>query len=93
MTPINIQFTRFSAYYSPLISTVTGGFLKDEGMDSTALLGNFCFVGSQQSACTQLARQCAFFTRRWLQTPSSPQPYFEALRDGKVVQVIYNVQV
>ena len=69
-------------------------FLKsDEGMDSTALLGNFCFVGSQQSACTQLANLCAYFTRRWLQNPSSPQTYFEALRDGKVVQVIYNVQV
>ena len=35
MTPINIQFTRFSAFYSPLISTVTGGFLKDEGLDPT----------------------------------------------------------
>jgi len=33
--PINIQFTRFSAFYSPLISTVTGGFLKDEGLDPT----------------------------------------------------------
>ncbi|MBQ12270.1 MAG: hypothetical protein CMJ45_12070 [Planctomyces sp.] len=69
-------------------------FLKsDEGMDSTALMGNFCFVGSEESACTQLANMCAYFTRRWLQTPSSPQTYFEALRDGKVIQVIYNVQV
>ena len=33
MTQINIQFTRFSAFYSPLISTFTGGFLKDEGLD------------------------------------------------------------
>jgi hypothetical protein len=69
-------------------------FLKsDEGMDSTALMGNFCFVGSEESACTQLANICAYFTRRWLQNPSSPQTYFEALRDGKVIQVIYNVQV
>ena len=28
---INIQFTRFSAFYSPLIATIAGGFLKDEG--------------------------------------------------------------
>ncbi len=35
MTRINIQFTRFSAFYSPLISTFTGGFLKDEGLDPT----------------------------------------------------------
>ena len=28
---IHIQFTRFSAFYSPLIATIAGGFLKDEG--------------------------------------------------------------
>ena len=26
--PISIQFTRFSAFYSPLIATIAGGFLK-----------------------------------------------------------------
>jgi hypothetical protein len=30
---INIQFTLFSAFYSPLISTMSGGFLKAEGLD------------------------------------------------------------
>jgi len=30
---INIQFTLFSAFYSPLISTMSGGFLKSEGLD------------------------------------------------------------
>jgi NitT/TauT family transport system substrate-binding protein len=29
---INIQFTRFSAFYSPLIATIAGGFLKEEGL-------------------------------------------------------------
>ena len=29
---INIQFTRFSAFYSPLIATITGGFLVEEGL-------------------------------------------------------------
>src|SRR5499426_1475954 len=29
---INIQFTRFSAFYSPVIATIAGGFLKDEGL-------------------------------------------------------------
>jgi NitT/TauT family transport system substrate-binding protein len=33
MTTINIQFTLFSAFYSPLISTMSGGFLKEEGLD------------------------------------------------------------
>jgi NitT/TauT family transport system substrate-binding protein len=29
---ISIQFTRFSAFYSPLLATISGGFLKDEGL-------------------------------------------------------------
>ena len=33
MTRINIQFTRFSAFYSPLISTISGGFLNEQGLD------------------------------------------------------------
>ena len=30
---ISIQFTRFSAFYSPLIATMAGGFLKEEGLE------------------------------------------------------------
>jgi len=30
---ISIQFTRFSAFYSPLIATIAGGFLKEEGLE------------------------------------------------------------
>ena len=33
MSKINIEFTLFSAFYSPLISIMTGGFLKEEGLD------------------------------------------------------------
>ncbi|MDA1116400.1 MAG: ABC transporter substrate-binding protein [Proteobacteria bacterium] len=33
MDKINIQFTLFSAFYSPLISTMSGGFLKAEGLE------------------------------------------------------------
>jgi NitT/TauT family transport system substrate-binding protein len=33
MSTINIQFTLFSAFYSPLISTMTAGFFKEEGLD------------------------------------------------------------
>ena len=32
---INIQFTRFSAFYSPLITTIAGGFLDEEGLTPT----------------------------------------------------------
>ena len=33
MSQINIQFTLFSAFYSPLISTMSGGFLEAEGLE------------------------------------------------------------
>ncbi len=33
MATINIQFTLFSAFYSPLISAMSGGFLADEGLE------------------------------------------------------------
>jgi NitT/TauT family transport system substrate-binding protein len=45
---INIQFTRFSAFYSPLIATIAGGFLRDEGLTprhSIALLGKSAIEG------------------------------------------------
>ena len=34
MEKINIQFTLFSAFYSPLISVMSGGFLKEEGLEA-----------------------------------------------------------
>ncbi|MGI9318339.1 MAG: ABC transporter substrate-binding protein [bacterium] len=33
MQTINIQFTLFSAFYSPLIITMAGGFLRQQGLD------------------------------------------------------------
>lgn len=35
MDRIHIQFTRFSAFYSPLIVTFAGGFLEAEGLDAS----------------------------------------------------------
>jgi NitT/TauT family transport system substrate-binding protein len=31
---IRIEFTRFSAFYSPLIATMAGGFLKEQGLEA-----------------------------------------------------------
>ena len=45
---ISIQFTRFSAFYSPLIATIAGGFLRDEGLTprhSIAPLGKSAIEG------------------------------------------------
>ena len=33
LAKITIQFTLFSAFYSPLISTISGGFLEAEGLE------------------------------------------------------------
>jgi len=46
--PISIQFTRFSAFYSPLIATIAGGFLKEEGFEpkySIAAAGKSAIAG------------------------------------------------
>ena len=61
-------------------------------MPSSSLMENFCYVNAQDSICSQLANMCAYFTRRWLQDPSGSHGYFEALRDGRVIQVMYEVQ-
>jgi len=31
--PISIEFSRFSAFYTPLIAAMAGGFLRDEGFE------------------------------------------------------------
>lgn len=57
-----------------------------------AVLESFCYVGAEYSVCTQLANLCAYFVRRWLQNPDAIHGYFDALREGRVIQVIYPVQ-
>ena len=56
------------------------------------VLENFCYVDAEYSVCTQLANLCAYFVRRWLQNPNASNAYFESLREGRVIQVIYPVQ-
>ena len=68
-------------------------FLRSEvEIPSPAVLENFCYVGAEHSICTQLANMCAYFVRRWLQNPSANHSYFDALQQGRVIQVIYPVQ-
>ncbi len=56
------------------------------------VLENFCYAGAAESVGLQLVNICAYFTRRWLQNPSGSHGYFEALRNGRVIQVVYPVQ-
>lgn len=69
-------------------------FLKSEpDIPAPAVLENFCFVGSEHSRCTQLAAMCAYIVRRWLQNPNGSHPYFDALRNNRVLQVMYPVKM
>ena len=65
----------------------------EEGEDATGLHENICFVNAQDSPAMQLANLCAFFTNRWLETRDHPNPFFEVLRDNKVIQVLYPVSL
>ena len=65
----------------------------EEGEDATGLHENFVFVRAEDSSAMQLANFCSYFTQRWLQTPDNPNPYFEVLRDNKVIQVLYPVNL
>lgn len=72
---------------------MTNFLQSDDGIDATAVVENFCFVEPEHSVGSQLANLCAYFVRRWLQDPSKPHPYFDGLRENKVVQVIYPVNL
>ena len=56
------------------------------------VLEDLCYSSPEESVCIQLANICAYFTRRWLQNPGGSHGYFDALRDGRVIQVVYPVQ-
>jgi len=61
MEKINIQFTLFSAFYSPLIATLSGGFLKEEGLE-----GNWSVAAPGTSALVALEEGSALaVVSRW----------------------------
>lgn len=93
-----LPISNFSMVVAPAGASVESRFMteflrSDEGMDATALLQNFCFVDPEHSVGNQLSNLCAYFVRRWLQNPDRPQPYFDGLRENKVIQVIYPVTI
>tara|TARA_R110000787_G_scaffold211281_3_gene321101 strand:+ start:42630 stop:43517 length:888 start_codon:yes stop_codon:yes gene_type:complete len=82
MTKISIQFSRFSAFYSPIIATMGGGFLKDEGLDhewSNAAVGT--------SAVDALVDGSAHVVQ------SAPSQGFLALEKGNVPPEVHFAQV
>ena len=68
-------------------------FLSDEN-DSVNpnIYDDLLIAPAATSVGGQLASMCAYIIRRWLQQPGIPHGYFDALRDGRVIQVIYPYQ-
>ena len=72
---------------------MTEFFHSEEGEDATGLHENVHFLNAAHSPAMQLANLCAFFAHRWCQNPDHPNPYFEVLRDNRVIQVLYPVSL
>jgi len=82
MQDISIQFTRFSAFYSPLIATIAGGFLEEQGLKpkhSVAPPGKTAIVGLADGS-VHVAQ-------------SAPSQAITALDQGKTPPALHFAQV
>ncbi len=78
---------------TPSIPLALAEFLSDEN-DSVNpnIYDDLLIAPAATSVGGQLASLCAYIIRRWLQQPAAIHGYFDALRDGRVIQVIYPYQ-
>jgi NitT/TauT family transport system substrate-binding protein len=79
---IRIEFTRFSAFYSPLIATMAGGFLKAEGLEpkhSVSAPGKSAVAGLVDGS-VHVAQ-------------SAPSHSFGALEQGKAPAALHFAQI
>jgi NitT/TauT family transport system substrate-binding protein len=79
---INIQFTRFSAFYSPLIATIAGGYLREEGLEprhSVAPAGKSAIAGLVDGS-VHVAQ-------------SAPSQGFTPLEQGKAPPAVHFAQI
>ena len=82
MEKIRIQFTLFSAFYSPLISTMSGGFLKAEGLDP-----EWSVAPPGVSALTALGDGSAHIVQ------SAPSQGFASLNKGETPPAVHFAQI
>ena len=82
MEKIEIQFTLFSAFYSPLIATMAGGFLKEEGIDAS-----WSVAPPGVSAIKALAAG----TAQVIQT--APSQAFTSLAKGEIPIAVHFAQI
>ncbi|CAI8013683.1 hypothetical protein GBAR_LOCUS8636 [Geodia barretti] len=78
---------------SQSISLALTDFLSEEN-DSVnpSMYDDLMIAPAATSVGGQLASLCVYVIRRWLQQPDATHGYFDALRDGRVLQVVYPYQ-
>jgi NitT/TauT family transport system substrate-binding protein len=79
---IRIEFTRFSAFYSPLIATMAGGFLKAEGLEPRHTVS-----APGKTAVASLVDCSAHVAQ------SAPSQGFGPLEQGKPVPALHFAQI
>ena len=79
---IRIEFTRFSAFYSPLIATMAGGFLRAEGLE-----GKHSVSPPGKSAIASLIDGSVHVAQ------SAPSQGFTPLEQGKVSPTLHFAQI
>ena len=79
---ISIEFTRFSAFYSPLIATMAGGFLKEEGLEA-----RYSVSAPGKSAIAGLLDGSVHVAQ------SAPSQGFAALEQGKQPPAVHFAQI
>lgn len=79
---IRIEFTRFSAFYSPLIATMAGGFLKAEGLEAKHSVSP-----PGKSAVASLIDGSVHVAQ------SAPSQGFTPLEQGKVSPTLHFAQI
>jgi NitT/TauT family transport system substrate-binding protein len=82
MEKIHIQFTLFSAFYSPLIATMAGGFLQEEGIDA-----DWSVAPAGVSAIDALVAGKA----QVIQT--APSQAFTSLGNGEIPKAVHFAQI
>ena len=75
------------------IASAMAEFLGEESDTvSPSMYDDLMIAPPETSIGSQLVNLCAYIIRRWLQQPGVAHGYFDALRDGRVIQVIYPYQ-
>jgi len=79
---IRIEFTRFSAFYSPLIATIAGGFLEKEGLEAWHAVS-----APGRTAIASLLEGSAHVVQ------SAPSQGFAPLEQGKTPPALHFAQI